>query len=96
MSNNTFIEENKQALIDEMASHLNDMHSCITNLIQGEVSENSAVNNELLYKDIIGISQSLGYTIACFNQYYIFLTGEVKKESQPIGFGAMLDIKEKD
>ena len=98
MDEKSFIEDNKSSLVDEMAAALNDIDELFTGIISGELTENTSINSDIIYKQLMAVSQSLGYLIACFNQYCVFLRGEIPKKETPnrIGFGAMLEKKEKE
>lgn len=91
-----FIEKNKEVLLEEIAINLNEMNETIIQIMTSDISKNPAIDNSFLRNYIIGISQNLGYAIACFNQYNAFITGDLGKAPKPIGFGALIEKKEEN
>lgn len=86
-----FIIKNKEALLEEMSSQLNLMNEILNDCVNNDVIGDQSINLEILNKCIINFSKSLGYIIACYNQYYALLTGNIGEETKPIGFNSLIN-----
>lgn len=85
------IEQNKEALLQEMGTSINEAVGAIQAVISTP-SEDAADKMEILYSSMMMISQNLGYLAACFNQYMIFINGVLPGgDEKLIGFNAMVD-----
>lgn len=83
-----FLEENKDALVQEIGESIGIISTIIEEAISKEPSRNSL---DELKNSFIGLSYKTGYLSAIFNQYYILLNKKVNKESKkPVGFSSLL------
>ncbi len=85
-----FVENNKNALMEEMAEKINSINELLSAIIQAGPTENPVHELSIMKNVTIAIAQHVGALTSCFNQYTIFETGRVPKE-RLIGFKAMID-----
>ena len=84
--NDIFIEDNKSALLEEMAENINAIVEILQQVYIKNPDENARVDAAFLRNALMAISQSSGYISALFNQYIVLATGQVKEKCKPIGF----------
>lgn len=86
----TFIEKNKEALLEEMAGNINEIISSLANVIQNTPIENVEHDAAYLRNALIIMSQNAGQLASNFNQYIVFTKGDIPK-TKPIGFRALME-----
>jgi len=77
-----FIDDNKKALLEEMAESLSVLNEVITNYVNMEPNENVLIQMSMIFSSM---SNRIGYLTAVFNQYFSILTNEAGL-NKPIGF----------
>lgn len=92
-----FLMKNKEALLQEMGGHIENLTDLLSAAIGGEIAETAEQDAALLRNILIAMSQSIGVIATCFNQYYVFETGEIQQDQErPIGFRALHDQVKKN
>lgn len=86
----TFIEKNKEALLEEMAGNINEIINSLANVVHNTPIENAEHDAAYLRNALILMSQNAGQLASNFNQYVVFTKGEMPK-TKPIGFRALME-----
>jgi hypothetical protein len=81
-----FIEENKQACIQEIGIQIQQLNTFISEIANMEVRDTDIAETRN-YLMLIG--HSVGYLTAVYNEFMSLETGVVKQEENPIGFSAL-------
>ena len=90
----TFIDKNKQALIEEMAENINNINTLV-NAANQSASEDVTTELIIMKNIIASIAQNVGALTTCFNQYMIFKTGKISTD-RSIGFKTLLNNDSED
>ena len=91
-----FLTKNKEALLQEMGGHIENLTDLLGAAVGSEVAETAEQDAAFLRNIIIAMSQSIGVIATCFNQYYVFETGEIEEnQERPIGFRALQESSKK-
>jgi len=89
----TFIEKNEMALIEEMADSMNTVNELISSAASLTPLEDPNHELTMMKNYLISIAQNMGNLTSCFNQYIVFKTG-VLPQPRPMGFKALIDKEE--
>jgi len=89
----TFIEKNEMALIEEMADSMNTVNELISSAASLTPLDDPNHELTMMKNYLISIAQNMGNLTSCFNQYIVFKTG-VLPQSSPMGFKALIDKEE--
>lgn len=89
-----FIEENKNAVIEEMGSSINMMNQVINSIVE---TPNDESGEYAIKKLMMVLSHQIGSLTMLYNEFYILHTGIIPsdQEEQRIGFTAMHDKQDK-
>lgn len=89
-----FLDDNRTAVVQEIANCLNIMNGLMNNIIQTDDTEEGEVAQK---KILFQMFHTLGALTILFNQFTYFETGEVpKKDEVKIGFEALLTNNKKE
>jgi hypothetical protein len=89
-----FIEENKNALLEEMAGSLNDINDILGNVVQSPIDPEN--DGSVMRTYMIALAHHIGSLTVLFNEYYVLKTGVLSKEKSQVGFGRLLADKKDD
>ena len=92
-----FVEKNKEALLQEMGGHIENLTDLLGAAVGSDFQETTEKDAAFLRNILVAMSQSIGVIATCFNQFYVFHTGEIGGDQEkPIGFRALQEqVKEK-
>lgn len=82
-----FIKDNKDALIQEMATAITNLNNIIAETIDAPITPES--DGLVMRTYMVAIGMQVGSLTSLFNQYYIMLQGNVVKEKIP-GFAGLI------
>ena len=83
-----FIQQNREAIVEEMGQSIQTMSGYLNEVLTSEISPE--VDSTFMRTIMIAMGHQLGYLTALYNQYYVITKGEIPKQ-KPIGFGALTD-----
>jgi hypothetical protein len=89
-----FLDDNRTAVVQEMAKCLNMMNAMMGSIIETDDNEEGEIaKNKILFQ----MFHTLGAMTVLYNQFIYFETGEIPESDspRPIGFEALLDPKAK-
>lgn len=87
---NEFLEDNKTAVLQEMAFSINNMNELMIGIIDTEDSEKGEIaKNKILFQ----LFHALGALTSLYNQLSYLETGLIPKEQEqrPIGFRGLIE-----
>ena len=88
-----FIEQNKEACIQEIGIQIQQLNAYVGEVANMEVTESDMAETRNYF---MLIGHSVGYLTAVYNEYMALETAVITQEkSNPIGFGSLLKDKEK-
>jgi len=93
MADSKFIDENKEALLEEMSETLSDLNTLVGSVLQTPIPP-SQMDGALMRTYFAAITLQIGSMTALFNQYYVLLKGIVPKENRPAGFAGLIKSAE--
>jgi len=82
-----FIEDNKEVLIQEMATTITNLNSIIAEAVDGPISPD--MDGSAMRTYFIAMGVQIGSLTSLFNQYYVMTQGIVNKE-KPTGFASLI------
>jgi len=93
MADSKFIEENKEALLEEMSDTISDLNTIVGSVLQTPIPAPQS-DGALMRTYFAATAMQIGSLTALFNQYYVMLKGVVPKENRPAGFAALIKAAE--
>jgi hypothetical protein len=93
MADTKFIEENKEALLEEMSGTISDLNTIIGSVLQTPIPS-PQIDGTLMRTYFAATAMQIGSLTALFNQYYVLLKGVVPKENRPAGFAGLIKSAE--
>ena len=91
-----FIQQNKEAIMEEMAGNINALSSLVSQKLTTIMIEHEQPVHPEMVDTFMDISTSVGYMVALFSQLMVLERGFVQGDDTPaIGFTAMLDRNKK-
>lgn len=93
MADSKFIEENKDALLEEMSDTISDLNTIIGSVLQTPIPPGQ-LDGSLMRTYFAATAMQIGSLTSLFNQYYVLLKGIIPRENRPAGFAGLIKSAE--